>query len=544
MTTQLDVPVLGPYTIVKPWKTTGTGVTYEAIDTAATSPSRTSVLIHVIDEQISLDPNFITRFKLLQTILPTINHKNLITYETLAKEGNIYYVAKRVPVSNLDELKAFEGYDFLGLEQLEFSLTHIFQELSKVLTFLLNIHNAYYQNGIVMEALSMSSLYIFKDQKKPYPTILVDGIAEPFLYFGDQAPDLLSYHLNEALQLSQQTTNRKKPVSFLKEQSLYPPERRYNAALNERSTIYTYGSILYQALTGEIPKGIYPSLTQLVPTLDSSWDTLVERCLTSEDRGGFSNLKDLGLIFQKQIQDRGDKVSIASQLQKLSIPDKMALVYVPDKVYLGAEDGPLNEQPCFRARLKPFFIDIFPVTCEDFMRFMKAYQPSTYARTPQHPATLVSWNNAKAYCDWRSEKEGLPLGSYRLPTEYEWEVAVRSGTTDHYPWGPEIDANLLYCERSTNSGAVAIKQYPSGRFGIYDMLGNVWEWTASDYKPHPISKHLERWYQKDLRVVKGGCWMTPLKLCRASLRSAFAPHEKRGNVSFRCVRPIDVTTLK
>ncbi len=147
---------------------------------------------------------------------------------------------------------------------------------------------------------------------------------------------------------------------------------------------------------------------------------------------------------------------------------------------------------------------------------------------------------AKAYLRWRDEQEGLPPGTYRLPTEYEWEAACRGTKGELYPWGDKPNPKRCFCALDKEHGASPINQNAPGRFGLHDMLGNVWEWTESIYKPHPFSEHIERGYAAMLYVVKGGCWFTPTSECRGSLRSAFPPHECKPNVGFRAVRPVEL----
>ena len=197
------------------------------------------------------------------------------------------------------------------------------------------------------------------------------------------------------------------------------------------------------------------------------------------------------------------------------------------------------ERPRFRARIRPFLIDVAPVTCEDFEAFDKDYQRSSYSREDRSPATLVSLKMAQAYCAWRSEQEGLPNGSYQIPTEYQWEAAVRGSTGQQYPWGAEMDALRCFCGQDKDANALPVMSMPPGRFGLYDMLGNIWEWTQSSFRAHPFSEHVEKGYTSNLYTVKGGCWFTPHDSCRASLRAAFRAPERRGNLGFRCVRNIE-----
>jgi formylglycine-generating enzyme required for sulfatase activity len=128
----------------------------------------------------------------------------------------------------------------------------------------------------------------------------------------------------------------------------------------------------------------------------------------------------------------------------------------------------------------------------------------------QLPVESVDWNQASAYCN--------AIGG-RLPTEKEWEYAARAGTTGRR-YGA-IDAIAWY---SANSGEmthpVALKQ--ANALGLYDMLGNVWEWTADNYD----AEH---------RVLRGGSWVSDARNVRVSLRGRYEPTQRYTDMGFRCV---------
>ncbi|GAB4501065.1 MAG: hypothetical protein Fur0035_06060 [Anaerolineales bacterium] len=142
-----------------------------------------------------------------------------------------------------------------------------------------------------------------------------------------------------------------------------------------------------------------------------------------------------------------------------------------------------------------------------------------------HPAVYVSWYGAKAYCEW--------LGAeYRLPTEAEWEYAARGGLEKtSYPWG---DASPI-CTAGAQNGAnysacgeydtMKTKSFAPNKYGLYDMAGNVWEWTDSLYN------------NGSAYVLRGGSWDSLSgDLLRVSYRDWFDPANTYGDIGFRCVR--------
>jgi hypothetical protein len=188
--------------------------------------------------------------------------------------------------------------------------------------------------------------------------------------------------------------------------------------------------------------------------------------------------------------------------------------------------------------LKPFQIARYPVTVEEYRRFLEddGYQNepcwraggfSKYARPKRWdeqilhsncPVTGVSWFEASAYCAW---------GGARLPTEPEWELAARGHAGREYPWGDEGPD-----ERRANFDMrvgypTPVGLYPAGATpeGVADMAGNVWEWV-------------EGWYDRDeeVRVLRGGSFDYGIEDLRSVGRDGGAPALKDNLIGFRCAR--------
>ena len=154
------------------------------------------------------------------------------------------------------------------------------------------------------------------------------------------------------------------------------------------------------------------------------------------------------------------------------------------------------------------------------------------------PVVGVSWYEAYAYCRWLSELTGR---DYRLPTEAEWEKAARGADGRLYPWGDVFDASRCNTRASGVDRTTPVGQYsPRGDslYGCADMVGNVSEWTLSQYKPYPYDADDGR---DDLvgeaeRVTWGGSWHTPAIRARAAARGCNDPFFTDDDLGFRCVR--------
>ncbi|WP_440054882.1 SUMF1/EgtB/PvdO family nonheme iron enzyme [Pseudoalteromonas sp. T1lg65] len=152
------------------------------------------------------------------------------------------------------------------------------------------------------------------------------------------------------------------------------------------------------------------------------------------------------------------------------------------------------------------------------------WQTPGYEQVDNFPVVCVAYEDAKAYADWLSGEEGI---QYRLPNEVEWEYAARAGTTSEYPWGNEIGRNLANCgwcgSEWSNKSPAPVAQFAPNGYGLYDTVGNVWEWTQ------------KRASQSDV-TVRGGAWNFAPSLARVSTRLALAPDFRANYIGFRLVR--------
>jgi formylglycine-generating enzyme required for sulfatase activity len=185
---------------------------------------------------------------------------------------------------------------------------------------------------------------------------------------------------------------------------------------------------------------------------------------------------------------------------------------------------------------EPFDMMAHEVTTAELQAFALAAarqmprQPEWYADAT-HPAVNVTWDEAQAYCGW--------LGG-RLPTEEEWEYAAR-GQLDAalFPWGDEFEGQanaLLTVPTETFVQTAPVGSFLPNGFGLHDMAGNVWEWTASAHRPTHDAAPQVGGYQ--LRTIKGGSWNNAPRQLRVSDRAALSQVGRHNlYVGFRCVRP-------
>jgi iron(II)-dependent oxidoreductase len=193
---------------------------------------------------------------------------------------------------------------------------------------------------------------------------------------------------------------------------------------------------------------------------------------------------------------------------------------------------------------REYWIGRTEVTIAAFKRFAGATgrlmpaPPSFDAawREDAHPMVNVTWDDARSFCEWAGG---------RLPTEAEWEYAARGGREGAiYPWGDTISheqANyegMQGSDRWANTSPVAT--FSANGFGLHDVAGNVWEWTAdwygeSYYGGSPANDPRGPASGK-ARVVRGGSCLTGARTLRASARPWLGPSDRYNALGFRCVR--------
>ncbi len=250
-------------------------------------------------------------------------------------------------------------------------------------------------------------------------------------------------------------------------------------------------------------------------------------------------------------------------------------------------DGGSDEKPLHSVTVKDFYLAKTELTAKEYLQFVSEtnshapewqekgskYNATTGTDTQyknlgaaltndSHPIVGISWNDAVAYCNWRSKKEGFTpcytvsgstttcdwqANGYRLPTEAEWEYAARSGGAKE-KWAGTSDQNVL--GRFANmSGKTDGYEYtaPVGTFqanakGLFDMSGNVWEWCwdwhGEWYGSYSSSAatDLRSAVSGYCRVIRGGSWFNDLRSCRAANRDCASPTIRYDDLGFRPAR--------
>jgi formylglycine-generating enzyme required for sulfatase activity len=237
----------------------------------------------------------------------------------------------------------------------------------------------------------------------------------------------------------------------------------------------------------------------------------------------------------------------------------MKLVLIPAGEFLmGSPDSDKDaldiEKPQHRVRItRPFCLGVYEVTQGQY-REVTGANPSSFKGSDDLPVEQVSWNDAIAFCNKLSEREGLKAyyqfgaeaqsggEGYRLPTEAEWEYTCRAGSTTRYSFGDDAASLGEYAWFNANSGKMThpVGQKRPNAFGLFDMHGNVWEWCwdgydAACYARSPVVDP-DGPPRASGRVIRGGGWGNAPRVARSAYRYRSTPGHGVNYLGFRVAR--------
>ena len=232
-------------------------------------------------------------------------------------------------------------------------------------------------------------------------------------------------------------------------------------------------------------------------------------------------------------------------------PDTPEMVVIPAGSYRMGEASNKHKVTFF----SPFAVGKYPVTVAEWKRFIisgeTAYSPADNGWAGDNlPVTNVNFIHAQAYVRWLSTQTGK---SYRLLTEAEWEYACRAGSMTEYYWGDELGKNNCNCQDSKSEWsckrASPVGSFAPNIFGLYDMLGNVWEWVEDTwhdtYKGAPADG--KAWSSggatstlsnQEWRVLRGGSWIIDPRDARSAVRFMSDQSSRNSYTGIRVARTL------
>lgn len=277
--------------------------------------------------------------------------------------------------------------------------------------------------------------------------------------------------------------------------------------------------------------------------------------------------------------DKLNKNSKLATEETQKIADTTNMVFFKGgTITIGSNNGIQAEMPAFEMKIEPFYIDKNLVTVAEFRKFVNetsfktdadkfgdsgvfSFETNQWELLPganweyplgrtnpkaedNHPVTHVSWRDAMAYAKWTGK---------RLPTEFEWEFAAKSGKNNasKYAWGDNIVVNDKYMANVWQGTSILkfevldgylytspVGAFPETEMGLTDMGGNVWQWCSNYYKPYPEIEAVTA-QDTNLRSIRGGSFMFDKDLDNSfttTFRSKNSIDTSLFNLGFRCAK--------
>lgn len=282
--------------------------------------------------------------------------------------------------------------------------------------------------------------------------------------------------------------------------------------------------------------------------------------------------EDIILHEQHESKKKADSTYALAEVESLLTPEQWAevdtIIEIPEGDFLmgtNSKRSDAQNQPEHKVNLPRYLIDKYPVTNAQYARFVaqtKHRPPLDWenGKIPDnkllHPVTMVSWYDARAYCKSVNK---------RLPTEAEWEKAARGSKGSRWPWGDNMDPTRLNTYYNIGS-TTQVMRYDSGKsvYGVYDMAGNVSEWTVSDFTPYEGSSapaslfkakalmantpedkamkvgELVELEDRVFKVRRGGSWKSDPFSTSSYHRNYSMPHYASDFFGFRCAKDVEV----
>ncbi|MFK5970823.1 MAG: SUMF1/EgtB/PvdO family nonheme iron enzyme [Candidatus Marithrix sp.] len=230
------------------------------------------------------------------------------------------------------------------------------------------------------------------------------------------------------------------------------------------------------------------------------------------------------------------------------IPVGPLMIKLPGGTFeMGSKSPYSDERPQHEVKLKGFSISKYEVTFEEYDWFAGATgkqlpDDNNWGRG-KRPVVNISWYNAVLYTEWLSDQTGY---DYRLPSEREWEYAAAAGSETTYWWGYKLEknyANCAICGSEWDGRKTApVGSFDANRFGLYDVIGNVMEWTfscfRSNYQNAPKTGNIWEWKKSKClkRVARSSSYKSYERELRTTKRNKFSPNEVSSKIGFRVVR--------
>ena len=464
-------------------------------------------------------------------------HPNLLK---TPKAGQLFIkeaqLARRLRHENIvavhDVAYTNEGFLFLSMEYLEGQSLRNMLRKQRIDRQFLPIRIAIQFTLQILQALEYAHRWVTHRDLKPENVMVLPGEKIKVLDFG------LAIAVEESI--SHANTSSSQEQNVVGTYAYASPEQKKKWPSDTRADLYTVGLILYELLSLRSPVDPYVPLLQTRNDISPSINDVLNKALAEDREDRWQTARDFRLAleqsFESSYKDKSIHIITSSESKESISTENM--VFMEGGYFLMGNNAVPEESPEEEVFVEPFWIDIYPVTVAEYKKYIEA----TSAQLPRYwydpmlngsdqPIVGISWFEANAYAQWAGKM---------LPSEKEWEFAARGKENRKYPWG-NVPPDTIHCNFNDYLGMPSIvTMHEEGKTpeGVYDLAGNVMEWTRDYYLPYSIARsHPETVPNPPLRALRGGCWNSGPEAITCTARKGLFPESRLNTIGFRCVIP-------
>ncbi len=315
------------------------------------------------------------------------------------------------------------------------------------------------------------------------------------------------------------------------------PEQIYHRPVDLRADIYSTGLVVREMLTLRAPTE-HP-VEREITREDIAPDVLavINKAVNAEKSERWQSALEFREALKSAYDNAYHPTSFSeNEVNASSDRSTEGMVYFPGGAFLMGNNAVREEAPEQEVYVDPFWMDRYPVTVFQYARYLEetgAQEPRFWhdgqLNGPEQPVVGVSWDEAMAYAAWAGKT---------LPTEMQWEFAARGRENRKFPWG-NLPPDTTRCNYRKYLGMPSIVvMHEDGKTpdGLFDMAGNVYEWTLDPYVPYAQQRNGQAAPGTSPRkTVRGGCYESEKEEVITTARKGFFQNVRQKNIGFRCV---------
>jgi len=383
----------------------------------------------------------------------------------------------------------------------------------------------------ILAALEFAHRTVVHRDMKPENVMLLASERVKVLDFG------LAKAVHEEFLEAGGETEPKRPKRMVGTLAYAAPEQKRLQAVDLRADIYAVGLLMHELLTLRTPMDEPVTVERVRNDVSPSLLAVLKKALAEGKEKRWQSAREFRVALHDAFEEsyrRGvTQIEVDGRAEQVSTK---GMVCLEGGNFLMGNNEVREEAPEHEVHVEAFWMDACPVTVEQYEAYLKAtgnpepkFWHDPQYNGPKQPVVGVSWAEANAYAQWAGKS---------LPTEVQWEFAARGKENRRYPWGnlPPDTTLVNFADYLGMPSIVTMHEDGRSPDGIYDLAGNVMEWTLDAFVPYNAAHQKQEIHSNEpRRVVRGGCFSSPRDDLTCTARKGLFPEAHLVTVGFRCV---------